>query len=344
MATAQDVIGRVRKLINDELSSFIAGQRWSDEELLEWITDGQREIVKLKPESNPVTEVFTVVGDLPRQRLDPALSYRLIRVEANGSDGIEEPPEEVDGEVFMHAYGVLNRRGQGLGTYTPNGPWANAGVVSSENAGLDPDLVMYPVLCAEDVAFATALIATFTGTYNGSPASRVVTCPVGARYVIDETVPFHEITSVQITQSDYLSDGFMSAGAKIRTIENTSGFDAVTFYGAVDQSLQATVGTNKPLHGPLGSPDPQDPIDFTDFSFTDVFLFVERTGNPTSSVTIQLNDTPNGPQPQILGAASLGSIEYEFPLETVVLTSIDFSGGSGTAPFHAIGARYRAPE
>lgn len=85
MATAQDIINRVRHLINDEASAFVSGLRWSDTEMLEWITDGEREIVQLKPEANTVTALFDVVGDLPRQRLDPTVAYRLIRVEANGA-------------------------------------------------------------------------------------------------------------------------------------------------------------------------------------------------------------------------------------------------------------------
>lgn len=85
MATAQEVIDRARELINDVASTFVSGLRWSDAELLRWLTDGQREIVKLKPEANSVTSLFTVIGGSPRQRLDSAVAYRLIRVEANGS-------------------------------------------------------------------------------------------------------------------------------------------------------------------------------------------------------------------------------------------------------------------
>jgi hypothetical protein len=85
VATAQQVIDRARHLINDVASSFVAGLRWTDAELLQWLTDGQREIVTLKPEANPATELFIVVGGAPRQQLDPAVADRLIRVEANGA-------------------------------------------------------------------------------------------------------------------------------------------------------------------------------------------------------------------------------------------------------------------
>lgn len=83
MATAQNVIDRVRQVINDLASDFIVAVRWTDAELLLWITDAQCEIVKTKPEAYPVTAVFPVAADIPRQRLDPAVAYRLIRVEAN---------------------------------------------------------------------------------------------------------------------------------------------------------------------------------------------------------------------------------------------------------------------
>lgn len=83
MATGQDVIDRVRQVVNDVASQFITAVRWSDDELIAWITDGQREIVKVKPEAYPVTEVFQVTANSPRQRLDATEAYRLIRVEAN---------------------------------------------------------------------------------------------------------------------------------------------------------------------------------------------------------------------------------------------------------------------
>lgn len=83
VATAQDIIDRIREIANDNASAFITSVRWTDAELLLWITDAQREIVKTKPEAYPVTELFDVVNDSARQRVDPTLAYRLIRVEAN---------------------------------------------------------------------------------------------------------------------------------------------------------------------------------------------------------------------------------------------------------------------
>lgn len=85
MANAFEVVTRVRQVINDVASTFITSVRWTDEELLLWMTDAQREIVKIKPEAYPVTEVFQTVDTVPRQRLDPTTAYRLIRVEANAA-------------------------------------------------------------------------------------------------------------------------------------------------------------------------------------------------------------------------------------------------------------------
>lgn len=83
MSSAQDIIDRARRLINDEVSSFASAEAWSDAELLEWITDAQREVVKLKPEANAITDVFSPELNRPRQKLAEADAYKLIRVEAN---------------------------------------------------------------------------------------------------------------------------------------------------------------------------------------------------------------------------------------------------------------------
>lgn len=97
MATAQDVIDRVREVINDNANAFITTVRWSDTELLRWITDAQREVVKVKPESYALTRVFAPEPNMARQRLDSTLAYRLIRVEANAiGDEIVTPVSLVD--------------------------------------------------------------------------------------------------------------------------------------------------------------------------------------------------------------------------------------------------------
>lgn len=80
---ASDVIEAARRLINDETSSAVSGVRWLDAELLDWIGEAQRELVKLKPEAYPVTAVHTVVDTSARQRVSQTTAYKVIRVEAN---------------------------------------------------------------------------------------------------------------------------------------------------------------------------------------------------------------------------------------------------------------------
>jgi hypothetical protein len=83
VATAQDIIDRARRLINDEETAFASTVQWSDAELLDWITDAQRQIVTLKPEANAVSDVFTPEVGRPRQRLPQASASKIVRVEAN---------------------------------------------------------------------------------------------------------------------------------------------------------------------------------------------------------------------------------------------------------------------
>lgn len=274
--------------------------------------------------------------------------YYVIADATNGessdtSNGVQLAPEasEQDGELFLHAYAVLTFRSQANGTYAANGPWSSGGVVSSEEAGFDPGLDMYPMLCYEAGIGPTDMIATFSGTYNGSPVTRQVTLPGDTRYIIDETQPFHEITSVQITQSHSGADGFMTAGVSIRTITSTSGFDAVTFYGGIDASLQLTVsGTPRDIHGPLSDPSTGTPIDFVALGFTGVTLFIVKTAN-TAERTVDLQGTPDDESlvlPVGSGTSIDGVTEFE-SLDAVVVTA-----GTSSAPFAAIGARYRAPE
>lgn len=87
MATAQALIDQVRRTLNDEVDTAEFPYRWSNEELLRWISDGQREVVKHKPEANVVTAVFTPVVGETYQTLDFNACYKLVRVEANVVSG-----------------------------------------------------------------------------------------------------------------------------------------------------------------------------------------------------------------------------------------------------------------
>lgn len=102
MTTAADVIGLLRPQLNDSVTPY----RHSDAALLHWLSDGQRLIAQLKPESNPVTELFTVDPTTPRQRLSQDIAYALVRVERNigGEEILGAGPSPVT-HVPMTSYG-----------------------------------------------------------------------------------------------------------------------------------------------------------------------------------------------------------------------------------------------
>lgn len=77
---ASSIVSKVRKLIIDP-----DGTRWTDEELLEWLTDGQRTIVAALPSASvSVTTLSLVAG--PRQAL-PSDGYKLLMVYRNLTSG-----------------------------------------------------------------------------------------------------------------------------------------------------------------------------------------------------------------------------------------------------------------
>jgi hypothetical protein len=78
---ASDVINRVRILLNDD------GTRWPNSELFYWISDAQRLIGIVRPDSTSANEVVTLAAGT-RQSI-PSSSYRLLDVLHNiGSDGV----------------------------------------------------------------------------------------------------------------------------------------------------------------------------------------------------------------------------------------------------------------
>lgn len=78
---ASDVINRVRILLNDD------GTRWPNSELFYWISDAQRLICLVRPDSTSASEVVTLVAG-SKQSI-PAASFRLLdvlhNVAANGT-------------------------------------------------------------------------------------------------------------------------------------------------------------------------------------------------------------------------------------------------------------------
>jgi len=73
---ASDIITRARTIFQDD-----TGTRWVDAEELNWLNDGQREIVLLRPEANVVNE--TMLLALGTKQSIPALGIKLIDVTRN---------------------------------------------------------------------------------------------------------------------------------------------------------------------------------------------------------------------------------------------------------------------
>lgn len=84
MATGQDLITEVRRIIHDENATF----RWADAELIDYINAGQRAIVVLVPEANLVeTVVDLATSRIARQSL-PSGGIKFIKATSNyASDG-----------------------------------------------------------------------------------------------------------------------------------------------------------------------------------------------------------------------------------------------------------------
>lgn len=89
--TVQSIVDRVRTILVDP-----AAIRWSDDELVLWVNDAQRQIVLLKPDALATTAVLTLV-DGTLQTL-PAEANRLLRAVRNmsaASDGTGGRPVRV---------------------------------------------------------------------------------------------------------------------------------------------------------------------------------------------------------------------------------------------------------
>ncbi|MBT4080643.1 MAG: hypothetical protein HOE82_08525 [Gammaproteobacteria bacterium] len=80
MATAQNIDDRVRDILQDSDSI-----KWTEVEMMRWITDAQREVVQLKPDANPKTVTLTpsTAGskqDLSIEVTSPDVSGTALRV------------------------------------------------------------------------------------------------------------------------------------------------------------------------------------------------------------------------------------------------------------------------
>lgn len=82
--TAQDIIDRAEIVLQDTTNV-----RWPETELLGWLNDGQREVVRVKPDSNATNESMSLVAGT-KQSI-PAAGLSLIDVIRNMGTGGSTP-------------------------------------------------------------------------------------------------------------------------------------------------------------------------------------------------------------------------------------------------------------
>ena len=81
MATVKvvDLINRAEEILQDTTNV-----RWSQQTLLDYLNDGQREVVLFRPDANPVNESLTLAANSAKQSL-PATALRLLSIYKNAS-------------------------------------------------------------------------------------------------------------------------------------------------------------------------------------------------------------------------------------------------------------------
>ncbi len=84
--TAQNIVDRAGVILQDT-----SNNRWAESELLDWLNDGQRQIVQFKPDAN--TSNSSVTLDSGAKQTLPSDAHSLIEVRRNmGSDGSTPGP------------------------------------------------------------------------------------------------------------------------------------------------------------------------------------------------------------------------------------------------------------
>jgi len=87
--TAQSIIDRVRIQLIDEGVT----KRWSDAELLKWLSDGQRTIVSVSPGNSSITDTIPLVSGT--KQLIPADGHMLLSIIRNNSSDGNNPGRAV---------------------------------------------------------------------------------------------------------------------------------------------------------------------------------------------------------------------------------------------------------
>lgn len=154
--TAQSIIDRVRVQLIDTGST----QRWTDTELLYWVSDGQRAIVAALPQAAvKVTTVSLAAGT--RQSL-PADGYKLIDVTRNlTAAGVAGAPcTSIDRSILDRQYPTWHTANAAAGvlhwTYDPSDPLSF--FVYPRNTGAGSVEVVYSFMPA-DITSASSTIS-----------------------------------------------------------------------------------------------------------------------------------------------------------------------------------------
>jgi len=95
MATVKviDLIDRAEEILQDTTNV-----RWSQQTLLDYLNDAQREIVLFRPDANPVNASFTLAADSAKQSL-PSAALRLLSIYRN-SNPTSKPITNIERRVL----------------------------------------------------------------------------------------------------------------------------------------------------------------------------------------------------------------------------------------------------
>lgn len=266
MATAQDIIDLVRPLLNDS----VAPVRYTDAELTRWISDAQREIVRLKPESNVATALFGVANPSAYQELGPDVAYALVRVEANGYAGT---PAAVGAELLASYKPAVQNISVATATFTISVPAGTNRVLVGE-------------FVVGNLTSITSL--NHTVTVDGVAASAKLTREdVGAEQMVAMSIITAALGTSAVDQTMDVVITFNNPGLALRSVSfqgnafiNVVQADATTWF---DSDAAAFAGTFQPVSTvAVGAGD----LVFTGIGFYD-------TGTPAFNTAPAVGFTPN---------------------------------------------------
>ena len=166
MALASDVITRVRHTLLDPGTTY----RWTDAELLLWITDAQRDIVAAFPEANTVSTLITpgasdVRLDLRVLAATTPIAILRFATAHNELDGIEGYELKV---VEKHVMDSLDPQWVGYRPATAADVTAGAFVVGAQYTIATVGTTDFTLIGASANTIGVAFTATGAGTGDGT--------------------------------------------------------------------------------------------------------------------------------------------------------------------------------